>query len=473
MPYSIASNAIVASLGRILTAVLGLLATALIARYLGPAQYGAYILLLSFGAIVQLAADAGLYLTLTREIAASPREEGALVSHAVALRLVLLFFFFAAGAVVASFLPSLRPYVGIFFIIALGLSFQSISQLFMGVYQRHGEVWRATLGDLSGRVAQIALILAAGAAIASVRGMALAFTLSAAAAFFIHQRLLPAAARWRLRISFSAWKRLLSLSWPLGLMLLLNAVYFRLDAILLSLFRSSAEVGWYGVAYRLIESGLFFPAMFGGLLLPVLSAALASGRLDRVRQYVLEGFNVLLLGAALLVVMLGFYSPGLISLIAGARYAAAAPLLPVLGLALAIMFLGNLFGFVLVALRRQLFLVALYAGLIVFNVTLNLLFIPRFGALAAAWTTVATEALSTLIAGFVVYRAIRFRLDFGFLWRLLLITAACAAAARFFSFLPWPAALLLVAAIFVFLNLIAGHLKTTRLELLLSPPPLG
>ena len=98
----------------------------------------------------------------------------------------------------------------------------------------------------------------------------------------------------------------------------------------------------------------------------------------------------------------------LITFISGAQYAPAAPLLQILCLALAIMFVGNLFGFTLVALRQQRALLKLYSSLMIGNILLNLLFIPHFGAYAAAWTTVATEGAATLVAGLLVWRLIPF-----------------------------------------------------------------
>ena len=66
------------------------------------------------------------------------------------------------------------------------------------------------------------------------------------------------------------------------------------------------------------------------------------------------------------------------------------------------------FGFALIALSQQRKLAALYAALVVFNIAMNLLFIPRHGALAAAWATVATEAIAMLSASYIVHTKIGF-----------------------------------------------------------------
>ena len=58
-PQSILANTAIATTGRAVNVVLGVVATAVISRLLGPANYGAYVLLFSFGVIIQLAADLG------------------------------------------------------------------------------------------------------------------------------------------------------------------------------------------------------------------------------------------------------------------------------------------------------------------------------------------------------------------------------------------------------------------------------
>ncbi|MDP3997227.1 MAG: oligosaccharide flippase family protein [bacterium] len=430
MSQSILTNTAVATFGRIVNISLGIVATALITRFLGATSYGSYILLFSFGAIIQLLADFGLYLTLTKEIARNP-SANKIISSAISLRLFLLILAFFLGAIATVFIPALSGLLYVFIFAGIGLVFQSLSQLLMGVFQYRGEIWRAVAGDLLGRTVQIAAIFWVGQAHASVTAMVVIFSAGAGAAFIGHQFLLPAGFSWRPRVDWPAWKQLLSASWPLGAMLLLNAVYFRVDTIILSFFRPAQEVGWYGLAYRIIESALFFPAMFGGLLLPRLSEALSKRNRPQAAGFITEGFRLLFVVAALAVTVLLAVSPGIINLISGRQYAAAAPLLAILSLALAFMFIGNLFGFSLVALNKQSVLLKLYLGLIFFNLVTNLMFIPRWGAAAAAWTTVGTEILSVVIAGAYVYRLLPFTLGVLFIIKTLFTALATFALLSF------------------------------------------
>ena len=74
------------------------------------------------------------------------------------------------------------------------------------------------------------------------------------------------------------------------------------------------------------------------------------------------------------------------------------------------MFVGNIFGYALIALSRQRVLAVLYGILVVCNIGANIVFIPTYGAVAAAWTTVATEAVAMCSAAYIVHRSVRYRL---------------------------------------------------------------
>ncbi len=468
MGQSILSNTAIATGGRIINVALGVLVMGLITRYLGASQFGLYTILLSFGAIIQLLADGGLYLTLTREIGIKPDRTQQIVSQIVSLRLVLLVGAFIPGILLIRFIPAIHGLESVFFIIAIGLSFQSISQLAMGIYQHYGEVWRATVGDLTGRIIQISIILSLGAASARLNYIAYAFAASAIAAWIIHTWLLPRGTIWRPQLNRTGWKKIIISSWPLGLVLLLNAVFFRIDTVILSLFRSPLEVGWYGIAYRIVESSLFFPAMFGGLLLPRLAKAL--GKQKKVAQgYLSEGLRLLFIIALFAVTICLTRSEGIIHLIAGRGYEPAAPLLRILSLALPIMFLGNLFGFTLVALGKQIYLLKLYMLLVGLNIVMNLIFIPSFGATAAAWTTVATEGISAAAAALVVWRLIHPRGSLLIVVKVLLISLTTAGLITFVMPTINLILQIIIAAIFYFAaSFYSGAISKRHLRLLSS-----
>lgn len=416
---SLISNTAVASAGKVINSVLGLAVTIALTRLLGVEHYGSFIVLLSYGMLFQGLADFGLYLTLSKELGRSEvAHQAGKVSHILSLRLILFILAFTASLGIGWFIPSIRITIGWLVIIMAGLLAQAVSQLCMAVYQARRFMWPATLGDSLGRVAQLLFIIIVQVAITagtfSVAGLTMAsvsFVVSTAVALLVHWWWLPVRVDIARKNDWHSTKKILSSSWPLALLLILNMVYFRIDMVMLSAMRGAKEVGLYALAYRIIENLLFFPAMFGGLLLPQFSQLLKEKKRALSIKLLEQAFLVGLLGAGFIVASLTAVAGPIITLLSGVLFLPAAPLLAILSLAMGIMAIGNIVGFALVAGEKQKQLLALYGFLVVFNISLNWLFIPHFGALAAAWITVATECIACGTALGLVYKIIPFRLN--------------------------------------------------------------
>lgn len=472
MAASVLSNASIATVGRVLNAAIGLVITALLTRLLSPLGYGAYIALLSYGTLWQIGADFGLYLTLTRLLGKSRAEHEHDIAAVVSLRLSLLGVAFGVALIgVVFFSPIPNPLLPLLCIL-IGLGFQSLSQLCIGIYQASSRMLPATIGDSLGRFVQlvaIAWIFWADMTQNAVLLAALIFTIGTAIAFGIHWNYLPSRQHFWPKVAWPQWRELVKVSWPLGALLILNTIYFRIDMIMLPLWRSATEVGLYALAYRLIENMLFFPAMFGGLLLPHLSSSSATP--SYLKTLLGETLKVILLGASLFTVILLILPEPIIQYIGGSQFMAAVPLVRILTLALLFMCFGNIFGFVLVAQGRNKTLLTLYICLVVFNVAANLIFIPRFGALAAAWITVITEAIATSTSGILVLSYIRPRIEYAWIIKWIGATTISFLVTIYLPIsMPGIVRLAVAAILFLALQVLLGTIKKTHFAHLLHHP---
>jgi len=379
---------------------------AALTRVLHANGYGQYAALVSFTTILQIIADFGLYLTFTKAIGRSPDLTAPLLQKITRLRLILLGGTFLLGAVLVPFViqgPSNHwlAYV----VLALGLTFQSLSQLRMGLFQAHGTLWRATIGDLAGRGIQILSILLAARYISShpqsdpLTFMIAAFTAGTLTSLVIHQALTPKLQTAAALSESYSWGQIMKDSWPLAAILILNVIYFRVDMVMLAILRPQVEVGWYGLAYRLIESVLFFPAMLGGILLPRLSKAGSQGQSRLLKQ----SLSLASIGGMGLGLIFFLYPAAITTLISGPDYAPAGPLLRILSFTIPIMFVGNIIGFGLVAAHKQKAMLYLSIGLVLGNSLGNILLIPRLGPTGAAITTLLTEIASMTIAAGILH----------------------------------------------------------------------
>jgi O-antigen/teichoic acid export membrane protein len=192
-------------------------------------------------------------------------------------------------------------------------------------------------------------------------------------------------------------------SLPFFVMGSLGLLLFKVDTLLLGLLRSSAEVARYEAAYKFLEVSRFAVRPAGMVFFP-LSAQLVA-REDWTGFFALGQRLALGAGGIGLVVAAAAMSlaPWLVPLVWGPAYGSSIPILRVLFLAAPFVFLSFVGTFLAQALHLERLVVRIVLASVVGNILLNALVIPRFGALGAAWTTVASETtlaicLTTLVA---------------------------------------------------------------------------
>jgi O-antigen/teichoic acid export membrane protein len=196
-------------------------------------------------------------------------------------------------------------------------------------------------------------------------------------------------------------KGLFWVSAPLGITLLFNLVYFRVDSIILTLTRTTAEVGVYGLAYKIFELPLVIPTFFMNALYPVMLEHTVHGTRYTESEYisVLKKSAGLLFAGSLIVIGALWIGAPIISFIR-TDFVGGTQVLRVLALGLPFFFLSSLTMWTLIAKKKQTLLAVIYFISMIVNVLLNMIFIPRFGYMAAAWITVGSEGFVLAMSGY-------------------------------------------------------------------------
>lgn len=403
----IALNTIISGAARVIGTLLALVAIGLTTRYLTKTEWGEYSIMLTFGSIFAVLADGGFYQLLVREISRPGADEARVVSNIFTMRLFISFFIFALAPLVSIFFPySTQTCWGI----AVGMAgfwFLSGSQVFMGIFQKYLRMDRAAIAELVGRLVQLVLIWLFIRWQLGFLWIVATLTIGGLANFVLVYLM----ARKHLRIAwsfdFDFWRESLKQSYPLAISGILVMIYFSFGSLILSVFRPVADVGIYRLAYKVLESLIFFPSMFVGLIMPILSSAALDDR-ARFKNILQKGYDVLMIFALPLVLGTPFVAGQIIKLLGGGLYPESIPVLNILIVAVGIIFFGTLFSFGLIALGRQKSLLWISAAGAVINLLLNFILIPRYSYTAAAIITVGTELLVTLLMAAAIWRTIHY-----------------------------------------------------------------
>jgi O-antigen/teichoic acid export membrane protein len=402
---AIAGNTFVQVSGKFIGTLLGILTVAVMTRHLGQAGYGEFTTAISFLQFFGILVDFGLTLTMIRMISDAGADESRVASNIFTLRLVSGLVFFGAAAGIAQLFPyppNVKACIALGSLSFLGIS---LSSVLVGIFQKKLAVRLAAMAEVAGR-----LLLFLGVLFAARLGLSLFWVIGILVMSNLLQLMLSlvfAQKLMRIRPAFdlALWREIVRQSWPIGVSIAFNLVYLKGDVIVMSLYRTQSEVGLYGAAYKILDVITIIPAVFMGLVLPVLTQAWTAGDRESFDRRLGRAFNFLSFIALPLAVGTQAVAADLMSFVAGPAFAASGRMLSVLMLAGAMVFWSGLFGHAVVALGLQKKLIWAYGFDAAISLLLYLVLIPRYGATGAAWVTVFSETFIALAtAAAVLYR---------------------------------------------------------------------
>lgn len=400
----IAYNTFVAAGARIIGIALSLIIIGSITRYLGQSGFGEYATIIAFLFFFNVFADLGVYAICLRDISRPGADERAIVSNAFTLKFIISFFIFSLAPLAVLFFPyGSRIKLGVL-IAALGFWLLSNDQILIGVFQKYLKIDEMALAEVLGRAIQLGFVLFFIHQKMDFLFIVSAITIGGIVTFglglFFARQYVPLT----LKFDFVFWRSLLKKSLPLALAAIFSMLYFKLDIIMLSMMKLPADVGIYGLAYKVLESLLFFPAMFVGLMMPLLSRYAFSDKkaFNKIGQKTLDILVIFIIPMVIGVILI---SPKIIGLISGKSFLESAGILNILIIATGVIFLGTLFSNMVIALEKQKSLTFIYALGAIFNLIANLIFIPRYSYYGAAMTTLGTELLVTCLMMAIIFQA--------------------------------------------------------------------
>lgn len=404
----IAYNVAISSVSKVFSTVLALVSIGFITRYLGKEGFGNYATVLAFLSFFASLADLGLYHISTREISRLGANQEKIIGNIFSLRLISSTAVFIISPLVVLFFdypPEVKKGI---IIVAASFIFSSGYQILNGVFQKNLATDRIAAGELIGKIIQVATVIIAVKLDWGFDWIVASLLLNMAASFFIILVLSRKYTHFYPRFDVSYWKSFLRESMPIGAGALVVFAYFKMDTILLSIMKTSAEVGVYNVAYKILENITFFPAMIMGLIFPIMSGSIFDNE-KKFRHISNKVFKLFVILVVPIVIGTLFLANEIVTLIGGGQFYESAPVLRVLIFALAAIFFGAFFNNILIAGNKQKKLFWIWSTGAVFNIALNLLFIPKFSYIAAACISVATELLVALLAFLAVYKNIQYK----------------------------------------------------------------
>jgi O-antigen/teichoic acid export membrane protein len=402
---ALAKNSLLQIGGKILGTLFGLVTFYLMLHFFDTDGFGLFTTAITYVSIFAIIVDFGLTLTTTQMISEKGADESKILGNLLSLRLITAALFMALAPISAWFIPQSAGIMTIIVISAGSYFFGAIAQMFVGVFQKRLAILTAVLAETANRFIALVGIVVVGYMGWGIEGAAGAFLLGSVVQLIIIVTATARRVHLRPQINVSLWREIVARSWPIGVSIFFNLLYLKGDIFFMWIFgRSAEEIGQYGSAYKVVDVMTMIPVTFMGLLLPLLTAAWSQKKGGDFAKHLQNGFDTLAMlaipfafGAAILgVPMMTAIKPDLVL---------AGQVLVLLGPAAAIVYFGSLYGHAVVAINKQKIMTWGYVLVAIFAVAGYVLFIPDYGAWAAAWVTLLSEILIATITFIVVGRA--------------------------------------------------------------------
>ena len=184
-------------------------------------------------------------------------------------------------------------------------------------------------------------------------------------------------------------KSIIKLSLPLGLAVIFNFLYDKIDVLLISKILDFSEVAFYNIGYGLFKASAI---SFSFLLVPGFTKVSAAGK-DKltIKYFFGEYFKIISVICIILSIVIFFTAEFIITSLYTERFSDSVIILKILAIGITAVGLNNLTGIVLngMGYYKIVMYITLYA--LILNVMLNFLLLNKYGILAAAVLTVVTE----------------------------------------------------------------------------------
>ncbi len=404
-----------------------------LARVLGPADYGTFGLIYSLLMATELVVQFGAPAAISRLIAERPDQDRQLTATGLAFVLAVYGLVFVASWISAPWLAAvfrIPERAWLFRIAALDLPFYGAYLLLENVLSGRR--------DFTGK--SIALFAYGMTKLVGIGGLAFA-GLTLQGAFIVNVvasivglsivlvRMGPVA----LRPEVESARNLIKLAAPLALIEGGVQLLLYVDLWSLSLFggaSDSSTQGYYVAAKSIARLPMMISLALNGVLIPSLAHAMASGNRGDALRF-LHGTTrflaiALIPGCALIAVK----AEPIMSLLFSRQYAAGGALLGLLVFGSGLLFtVFSVLLTILLAIGRQRIAAMLAVGVIVPAFVANALLVPRFGARGAAIATIVAAGIGTIATGTALRVSLGSLMEFKVLPKILFATACVCALA--------------------------------------------
>lgn len=413
LKLKVATNTIVQIIGRLITSGVTFLITVIVMRQYGLEGYGEFTKIMVYAALFYLISDFGFNAVVLKQMTDEEEKQEFLFSNLLGLRIIFALFLFFFALALLSFLPynsSLNQ--GYSPMVKLGIIIASLTIITQAIFTTGNVIFqkklRYDLSVLSSSLGSVLIIIFVliftylkAPLLSIISSYIFGGIFMALISIYFVKKIIKIS-----RPAFNSliWLKYFKQALPLGITLIFNLIYFRIDMFILSFTRPNIEVGIYGFAYKFFEFPLIIPTFLMNSIYPVMLLKEKESR-EKLNNIIKTTAIILLILSVCLMIISIIFAP-LLTLVRS-DVGRSITALRLLSLSLPFFFLSSLFMWALITIGKQKIMMIIYFFSMLLNIILNLLFIPGHGYMAAVIITIFSELIVVLLTGYALVNLLK------------------------------------------------------------------
>jgi O-antigen/teichoic acid export membrane protein len=391
---SIVKNAGFVGVSRVITSLLGFILLIYIARYFGEAAFGEYNFAISFSTLFIIFADLGISQFIIRELARNKGLTARYLTNVSIIRIILSFLAFGFIAITINLMGYSNGSLVVVYLFGLYIIINSFTQTVMSIFQAFEKMEYSAFILILQKILLIILTFLVFYLHYGILELAYAHIISELVGIFIGIFIiLIKIEKPKLEIDISLCKLLIVSSIPFGLNDLFGMIFFKIDTVMLSYFKSNVEVGIYNAAYNpLLTLSILISNTIVSAIYPVMSRNFISSKDSLESLTVLSSKYLSIIGFP---IATGCFllANQFIALFYASQYSGSVIAFQILSLFIPLRLVSHITGTLLSSMNLQKFRTISVGFSCFANVLLNAVLIPKFGYIGASIATVLSEIL--------------------------------------------------------------------------------
>jgi len=393
--YKIAQNTTILFLSQIISYILTLFYAIYITNYLGTAGFGILSTALALGALLSIFTELGLSTLTTREVSREKSLANKYISNTIVLKIVLSIFTFILMFLTLYILVHIFNYtsesVTIVYLITISFIVGAFTNIFYSVFQAYEKMEYQSIGQIINSIIMFLGVFWVIYYQLSIINFAIIYIIASVVSLIfgiiicIWKYQIP-----KINIDIGLWKFLIIEAIPLTISSVFLFVAFRIDIILMNIINGDSTVGIYNAAYGLMTALMFLPSVYVIAVFPLLSRFNVSSK-ELLKLSYEKSFKYLIIIGLPIAVGTTLIASPLILFIYKSGFSQSIIVLQILIWSVPIIFVNYILGTAINSINKQSQMVKSAFIVMALNIILNLIFLPKYGFIAASVITVITE----------------------------------------------------------------------------------